>query len=108
MTSDVCKGQAPDHLERSEFSIRFRNNFVDPAFCAEDGAISRIEQIAWEAYEDGRKAPITRKAGAGYADPGYASRSTGSPRRVEGRIGRSATPTSEIATVRRQRTGHGA
>lgn len=46
-------------------------SFMDPAFRAEDEAISRMEQIAWEAYQEGRKAPLTRKAGAGYADPDY-------------------------------------
>ena len=71
MTTKVRKGQAPDHLGRGEFGLRFRANFVDPAFRAEDGAIARIEQIAWAAYDDGRKAPITRKAGPGYADPDY-------------------------------------
>ena len=44
---------------------------MDPAFRAEDVAISRVEEIAWQAYEEGRKAPVTRKAGPGYADPDY-------------------------------------
>jgi len=44
---------------------------MDPAFRAEDEAISRVEAIAWQAYEEGRKAPVTRKAGPGYADPDY-------------------------------------
>jgi multimeric flavodoxin WrbA len=70
MTS-VRTGQAPGHLDRAEFSRRFRDRFVDPAFRAEDGAIARLEAIAWEAYEDGRKAPFTRPAGEGFADPSY-------------------------------------
>jgi len=65
------KGQAPAPLERAEFSVRFRKSFVDPAYRAEDQAIGRLEAIAWEAYRDGRKAPITKKAGPGYADPDY-------------------------------------
>ena len=44
---------------------------MDPAFRAEDEAISRVEAIAWQAYEEGRKAPVTRKAGPGYADQDY-------------------------------------
>ncbi len=44
---------------------------MDPAFQAEEKALSRVEQIAWEAYQEGRKAPRTRKAGPGYADPEY-------------------------------------
>jgi multimeric flavodoxin WrbA len=68
---DIRKGQAPAVLSRSSFHERFMQSFMDPAFRAEDAAISRVEQIAWEAYQQGRKAPLTRKAGPGYADPGY-------------------------------------
>lgn len=64
-------GQAPKKLTRSEFSLRFRASFADPAFTVEEVAISRIEEIAWGAYLEGRKAPITEKAGIGYADPNY-------------------------------------
>jgi multimeric flavodoxin WrbA len=71
MTTKIRKGQAPGPLERNEFALRFRASFVDPAFRAEDGAIGRLEAIAWDAYSEGRKAPITRKAGRGYADPDY-------------------------------------
>ena len=71
MTTQIRKGQAPAPLERGEFALRFRKSFVDPAYRAEDEAIGRLEAIAWEAYRDGRKAPITRKAGRGYADPDY-------------------------------------
>jgi multimeric flavodoxin WrbA len=67
----VRKGQAPAKLQRVEFTRRFRESFFDPAFRSEDEAIARLEQIAWDAYVDGRKAPLTRKAGAGYADPDY-------------------------------------
>jgi multimeric flavodoxin WrbA len=67
----VRKGQAPAPLERAEFALRFRESFFDPAFRAEDAAIARLEAIAWGAYRDGRKAPLTRKAGPGYADPDY-------------------------------------
>jgi hypothetical protein len=71
MPDDVRKGQAPSHLARSEFSVRFHNAFRDPAFEAESDALGRLEEIAWQAYSDGRKAPRTRKAGPGYADPDY-------------------------------------
>ena len=71
MTIKVRKGQAPDPIARDEFGARFRNNFVDPAFRAEDKAIARLETIAWKAFHGGRKSPITKKAGAGYADPTY-------------------------------------
>ena len=44
---------------------------MDPAFRAEDAAISRVEEVAWDAYQQGRKSPVTHKAGPGYADPEY-------------------------------------
>jgi multimeric flavodoxin WrbA len=71
MTTTVRKGQWTGSLERIEFSRRFRNAFVDPAFRSEDAAIDKLEAIAWDAYVDGRKAPLTRKAGRGFADPKY-------------------------------------
>lgn len=70
MTS-VRTGQAPGHLTRAEFGVRFRASFNDPAFEVERAAIERLENIAWEAYSEGRKAPRTEKAGPGYADPDY-------------------------------------
>ena len=69
--TDVRKGQAPGHLARGEFAIRFRSSFEDPAFKAEQAAIERLEAIAWDAYSEGRKSPLTQKAGPGYADPDY-------------------------------------
>lgn len=70
-THDVRKGQAPPPHPRDVFQQRFRERFRDPAFRAEDEAISRLEAIAWDAYVEGRKAPLTRKAGAEFQDPGY-------------------------------------
>ena len=67
----VRKGQAPAKLGRMEFGRRFRQSFFDPAFRAEDDAIGRLEEIAWAAYIQGRKAPVTRKAGPEFTDPEY-------------------------------------
>jgi multimeric flavodoxin WrbA len=67
----VRKGQAPGKLDRAEFGRRYRQSFFDPSFRAEDEAIGRLEEIAWEAYTQSRKAPVTRRAGAGFADPAY-------------------------------------
>lgn len=67
----VRKGQAPPTHSRAEFGERFRRAFVDPAFRAEQDALGRVEAIAWSAYEENRKAPVTRKAGPGFADPDY-------------------------------------
>ena len=68
---EIRKGQAPAPLERAEFGTRFRASFADPAFRAQDKAIASLEDIAWDGYSEGRKAPITQKAGPGYADPNY-------------------------------------
>jgi multimeric flavodoxin WrbA len=67
----IRKGQAPGKLTREEFARRFQERFYDPAFAPEKAAISRLEEIAWDAYREGRKAPITRAAGKGYANPKY-------------------------------------
>ena len=69
--TDVRKGQAPARLGRAEFSVRFREAWLDPAFRNEDQSIARLEEIAWEIYQVGRKSPITQKAGPGYVDPEY-------------------------------------
>jgi len=70
---DVRKGQAQSMLDRDQFRERFAERFVDPAFDVEREAIGRIEEIAWQAYREGRKAPRTRAAGPGHADPTYAA-----------------------------------
>jgi multimeric flavodoxin WrbA len=67
----VRKGQAPAKLEQQEFLRRFAESFGDPAFDAEREALARIATIAWHNYEQGRKAPVTSKAGPGFADPQY-------------------------------------
>jgi multimeric flavodoxin WrbA len=67
----IRTGQAPPQLAREEFAVRFRASFIDPAFRAEDNSLARLEDIAWQAYADGRKAPLTKKAGPGYVDPDY-------------------------------------
>jgi multimeric flavodoxin WrbA len=71
MKPEVRKGQWAGLHTREEFRERFRARFFDPAFRGEDEAIVRLEQIAWEGYTKGRKAPATRKAGAEFHDPDY-------------------------------------
>ena len=68
---EVRKGQAPDMLSREEFGLRFRTPYRDPLFNIEAAAITRLEEIAWQTYSEGRKAPLTSKAGAQFADPNY-------------------------------------
>ena len=65
------KGEAPPKLARKIFRERFMESFTDPAFKAEAKGLEAIEVIAWEAYMEGRKAPVTRKAGPEFADPDY-------------------------------------
>ena len=67
----IRTGQAPDTLSRQAFHERFMQSYADPAFGVEAQALGRLETIAWQAYEEGRKAPVTRKAGPEFADPDY-------------------------------------
>ena len=69
--TEIRKGQAPAELSRIEFHERFTLRFHDPAFEKEKDAIARLEAIAWDALKEGRKAPFTRAAGPGFADPSY-------------------------------------
>lgn len=64
-------GQAPSPLSRDAFGERFRQAFLDPAFRAEQGAIDRLEEIAWQAHQGNRKSPGSTPAGPGYADPNH-------------------------------------
>ena len=67
----VRKGQAPAKLERDEFHLRFMRKFYDPSFEAVSRELASVEEIAWKNYIESHKAPITVKAGAGFADPDY-------------------------------------
>ncbi len=68
---EVRTGGVSTKLTRDEFRERFRARFVDPGFEALESELDRVEQTAWDAYDDGRKSPRTRKAGPGFADPDY-------------------------------------
>lgn len=68
---EIRVGQASPQLLRVEFSKRFRASYSDPAYLPEEQSIARLEEIAWQAYTQGRKAPTTQKAGPGYANPDY-------------------------------------
>jgi hypothetical protein len=67
----VRKGMPPRKLERPTFEQRFKSAFADPVFAPLQGELQAITDAAWDAYDDGRKAPVTRKAGPGFADPDY-------------------------------------
>jgi multimeric flavodoxin WrbA len=64
-------GQAPAKLERDEFHLEFQRSFYDPRFDAVKEELAKVEQIAWENYHDGRKSPVTQKAGPEFADQDY-------------------------------------
>src|SRR5262245_53913341 len=58
-------------LTREQFAQRLRERLHDPAFAPLRQAVDGIVAAAWDAYTDSRKAPYTRPAGPGYADPTY-------------------------------------
>jgi len=65
------KGMPSPELTEAEFRDRYLSAFVDPGFDALAVELEKVVRVAWEAYSEGRKAPRTRKAGSGYADPDY-------------------------------------
>src|SRR4051812_31435317 len=65
------KGMPSPRLSEAEFRQRFLEQYTDPAFAPLREALDRVAGAAWDAYENSRKAPHTRKAGAGFADPDY-------------------------------------
>ena len=67
----VRTGMPSVALDKAEFARRVRKGFYDPAFEAVEQEIERIIEVAWDGYNDSRKSPRTKPAGAGYADPTY-------------------------------------
>jgi multimeric flavodoxin WrbA len=70
-TTAPREGMPSPKLDRETFTRRFLDQFRDPAFRRLDAALEDIAAVAFEAYHAGRKAPLTRKAGRGFADPDY-------------------------------------
>jgi hypothetical protein len=71
MSSTVRTGQSPGPIDRDTFRQRFRERFHEAVVQVEDEAIGRLEAIAWDAYEQGRKSPLTSEAAPGFADPDH-------------------------------------
>ena len=72
MANVTVRKQMPDvALTRETFARRMREHFRDPGFEPLAAEVDRIIDAAWQAYDAGRKAPHTREAGEGYADPSY-------------------------------------
>jgi multimeric flavodoxin WrbA len=70
-TARVRRGQGSVALSREEFAQRFLERFRDPAFEEVSDALEEVLEVAWAAYREDRKAPRTRRAGAGYHDPDF-------------------------------------
>ena len=68
---EVRQGQAPQPLARNEFHLQFMRSFADPRFEPLNAALTQVEEVAWKNYQEGRKAPVTQKAGSEFADPDY-------------------------------------
>lgn len=58
-------------LGEEEFRERYLQQFADPKFADLKEELDRIAAVAWDGYSNSRKAPVTAKAGPGYADPDY-------------------------------------
>lgn len=56
------EGMPDPKLGEAEFRPRFGARFADPAFTVETDAIDRLATIAWQAYRDGRRAPVATLA----------------------------------------------
>lgn len=64
-------GQPSEKLNKAEFEKRYLEQFYDPAFSAVENELMKITAIAWDAYVNGRKAPLTEKAGPKFKNPDY-------------------------------------
>ena len=71
MTIDLRKGMPDPHLSKDAFRSRFFGSYSDPAFDALAPELEQAFEVAWQAYEDARKAPRTRPGGPGFTDPAY-------------------------------------
>ncbi len=58
-------------LTKAQFRERFFSKFYDPAFGRVRPELEKVFEVAWDGYIAYRKAPRTRPAGKGYADPKY-------------------------------------
>src|SRR3979411_2574731 len=68
---DIRRGMPSVELSRDEFEKRYRGRFVDPAFKPLQRELDAIIAAAWDGYSNSGAAPLTRKAGPGFADPNY-------------------------------------
>jgi multimeric flavodoxin WrbA len=64
-------GMPDPRLRREDFRQRYLRQFADPAFDRLRAQLDDVAEVAWQAYSQSRKAPLTRKAGPEFADPDY-------------------------------------
>jgi len=64
-------GMPSPKLSRQEFRRRYLEQFTDAGFDRIRPQLDEAADIAWDAYQAGRKAPRTRAAGSGFHDPSY-------------------------------------
>lgn len=65
------RGMPNVKLDRDEFCRRYLQQFIDPAFDHVRDQLDGVADIAFEAYANSRKAPLTQKAGPAFHDPSY-------------------------------------
>lgn len=70
-TPEPRKGMPDPQLDEAAFKARFLAQYQDAAFEPLGEELGRVAEAAWQGYCNHRKAPKTRKAGPGFADPDY-------------------------------------
>ena len=68
---NVRKEMPAVELSKDEFKKRYCERFSDPVFAPLRKELDQVLEAAWQPYAQSRKAPHTRPAGSGFADPDY-------------------------------------
>src|SRR5262245_9418620 len=58
-------------LSREEFERRYRERFYDPVFEPHEAQLAPLVEQAWRSYIEYHKSPRHRRAGEGFAEPGF-------------------------------------
>lgn len=62
---------AEPKLSEAEVKARFLRRFIDPIYDPHRETLTKLADLAWQAAAEHHKAPFTREAGPGFADPTY-------------------------------------
>ena len=68
---EIRTGQGAEPLTEEEFRRRARHRFVGKPYEQAAAAVNEVIGAAYENYKESNKAPYTRPAGPGFADPTY-------------------------------------